>query len=90
SVVRGAPYFAVDTHAMRIAIRWGLVSRRSYEEASKALLEFFGGERAEEAHRLLIALGRRYCRSRNPLCGECPINIYCPSYEVFWRKQNDR
>jgi endonuclease-3 len=79
SVVRKAPYFAVDTHAMRIAIRWGLISRRSYEEASKALLGFFGGDKAEEAHRLLIALGRRYCRPRNPRCGECPVNAYCPS-----------
>jgi len=80
SVVRRAPYFAVDTHAMRIAIRWGLASKRSYEEASKALLEFFGCERAEEAHRLLIALGRKYCRPRNPKCRECPVNMYCPAY----------
>jgi len=79
SVVRKAPYFAVDTHAMRIALRWGLISRRSYEEASRALLEFFGPERAEEAHRLLIALGRRYCRARKPLCSVCPVNAYCPS-----------
>jgi len=79
SVVRRAPVFAVDTHAMRIALRWGLARRRSYEEVSRALLEYFGAERAEEAHRLLIALGRRICKPRRPRCWECPLAAFCPS-----------
>ncbi len=79
SVVRRAPVFAVDTHAMRIALRWGLARRRDYMEVSRALLEYFGAERAEEAHRLLIALGRRVCKARSPRCWECPLASYCPS-----------
>jgi Predicted EndoIII-related endonuclease len=79
SVVRRAPVFAVDTHAMRIALRWGLARRRDYMEVSRALLDYFGAERAEEAHRLLIALGRRVCKARNPRCWECPLASYCPS-----------
>ena len=79
SVVRKAPVFAVDTHAMRIALRWGLARRRDYMEVSRALLDYFGAERAEEAHRLLIALGRRVCKARNPRCWECPLASYCPS-----------
>jgi endonuclease-3 len=79
SVVRKAPVFAVDTHAMRIALRWGLARRRDYMEVSGALLDYFGAERAEEAHRLLIALGRRVCKARNPRCWECPLASYCPS-----------
>ncbi|MCE4599861.1 MAG: endonuclease III [Desulfurococcales archaeon] len=79
SVVRKAPYFAVDTHAARIARRWGLVGEKaSYDEISKALLRFFGPERAEKAHRLLIALGRRYCTSKNPRCDKCPLRDICP------------
>jgi len=77
--VRGVPVFAVDTHAFRVAQRWGLVERRRYSEASKALLEYFGPEHALEAHRLVIAFGRSYCRARNPRCGECPLAAYCPS-----------
>jgi len=80
SIYGRAPVFAVDTHAARIARRWGLVAGKAgYREVSRALLEFFGAERAEEAHRLLIALGRSYCRARNPRCGECPLREACPS-----------
>jgi len=86
SVARGAPLFAIDTHAMRIAMRWGLIEKRSYTEASKALLRLFGPERAEEAHRLLIALGRRYCRARNPRCNECPVRDLCPSSAIYLKE----
>ncbi len=86
SVAREAPFFAIDTHAMRIAIRWGLIRRRSYGEASRAFLELFGPQRAEETHRLLIALGRRYCRARKPLCGECPVRDLCPSSSKYLGK----
>lgn len=83
SLVRKAPVFAVDTHAMRIAIRWGLAKKRNYREVSQALLRYFGAERAEEAHRLLIALGRRYCKASNPRCAECPLRSYCPSSQRY-------
>jgi len=77
--VRGALLFAVDTHAFRIAKRWGLARTRNYREVSEALLNYFGPENALEAHRLLIAFGRRYCRAKNPRCTECPLAAYCPS-----------
>jgi len=75
---RKAPVFAVDTHAARIARRWGLVDSISYDRVSRALLEFFGPHHAEEAHRLLIALGRTYCKARRPRCEECPLKSICP------------
>lgn len=78
-LVYNAPAFAVDTHASRIARRWELVGEKaSYEETSNALLEFFGPELAGEAHRLLIVLGRRLCKARNPRCKECPLRRICP------------
>ncbi len=77
SFYRGAPVFAVDTHALRIAKRWGLVGEKAgYEEASRALLDYLGP--SDEAHRLLIALGRRWCTARRPRCGECPLRDICP------------
>jgi endonuclease-3 len=80
SLYRRIPRFAVDTHARRIAARWGLIRpNASYEEVSEALLNFFGPKRADEAHRLLIAFGRTYCTARSPRCSECPLRPYCPS-----------
>ncbi|MEN2999395.1 MAG: endonuclease III [Acidilobaceae archaeon] len=79
SFYRGTPVFAVDTHARRIAKRWGLARGNSYSEASRALLHFFGPELSERAHRLIIALGRKYCRARAPRCAECPLGSICPS-----------
>ncbi len=91
AVYRRVPVFAVDTHARRIAERWGLVRRRaSYEEVSRALLEFFGPRLAEEAHRLLIALGREYCRARNPRCEECPLRKACPYARQRLSRQSRR
>lgn len=78
-LVRKAPVFAVDTHAARVARRWGLVDEKAgYEEVSRALLEFFGPARSEDAHRLVIALGRAYCRARSPRCSLCPLRDICP------------
>jgi endonuclease-3 len=83
--------FAVDTHAARIAKRWGLVRENaSYEEISKALLDYFGPENSEEAHRLLIALGRRYCRAKRPLCDQCPLRELCPWPHIRSAPQQSR
>ncbi len=78
SVVRGVQVFAVDTHAMRIAMRWGLIDKPRYEAASRRLAELFKGVDLGEAHRLIIALGRTYCTARRPRCRECPLAEVCP------------
>ena len=80
SFVRRVPVFPVDTHARRIAWRWGLVDspRAPYERVSRALAEYFKGHDYERAHKLLISFGRRYCRARQPRCGECPLRECCP------------
>lgn len=79
SFYRKAPVFAIDRHAMRVARRWGLIEKESYDLASRELFKLFGPELSERAHRLIIALGREYCRPRAPRCLECPLQKYCPS-----------
>ncbi len=79
--------FPVDTHAQRIAYRWGLVPKPKdkYEIVSRALAEFFGENvDYERAHKLIIAFGREYCKARNPRCSECPLRDCCP----FARRQS--
>ncbi|MCE4606161.1 MAG: endonuclease III [Desulfurococcales archaeon] len=78
SQMRGEQVFAVDTHAKRIAQRWCLTNSSNYKEISLKLTEFFQGEDLVRAHKLVIALGRKWCTARNPKCRECPLREICP------------
>ncbi|MCR8454189.1 MAG: endonuclease III [Crenarchaeota archaeon] len=77
--LNGKKIMGVDVHATRIAMRWGIAKKRSYDDIQKAYLELFDFvENYDYLHRLLITLGRKYCKARNPNCGECPIQDLCP------------
>lgn len=80
----GKPVFPVDTHIMRIAReRWRIVGHNAnYDEVSKKLSSIFPPEKYLEAHFALIALGRKYCKAREPLCNQCIINELCPYFEI--------
>ncbi len=82
SFYRKSRVFPVDTHARRIAWRWGLIDKPStdYYKVSRALAEFFGENvDYEYAHKLIIAFGRSICRARNPRCDICPLRKCCPN-----------
>jgi endonuclease-3 len=69
----------VDTHIFRISKRLGIAPPKAgYEEVRLRLEEFTPSGRRGEAHMLLIQHGRRYCRARDPLCGQCPVSDLCP------------
>ncbi|UCF78809.1 MAG: endonuclease III, partial [Candidatus Eiseniibacteriota bacterium] len=70
----------VDTHVHRVSKRLSLASAKAdYEEIQEALQSVYPPEDHLAAHLLLIALGRKYCRARNPVCSPCPVNALCPS-----------
>ncbi len=74
------PAIPIDTHVNRVSKRLGLVPLNGdYEETRSSLQLVFEDKEYLSVHLLLIALGRKYCRSRNPICNLCPINNYCPS-----------
>ncbi|RLI27513.1 endonuclease III, partial [Candidatus Bathyarchaeota archaeon] len=54
----------------------------SYEEVRLALQSLYDAEDYLAVHVLLILLGRKYCKARNPLCGSCPLNDVCPRVNV--------
>ncbi|PMP87915.1 MAG: endonuclease III [Caldisphaera sp.] len=80
--LRGFNVFPVDTHIKRIARRWGLTDSKSYKDISNTLINFFGSELSGNAHKLMIAFGRSYCKSKNPRCKECFLKEICPSAQV--------
>ncbi len=75
----GRDVLPVDTHVFRISKRLGFASPKDDHEQVRVKLEKVApAGRRSQAHMLLIQLGRRYCRARNPIHEECPINDLCP------------
>ena len=77
------PYFPVDTHVHRVAIRLGLVTPRASAVQTQELLQaaLMPGE-MYEAHMNLIRHGRHVCVALRPICSQCPLNDLCPKVGV--------
>jgi len=79
----GKPTIPVDTHVNRVSKRLGLAPPEAdYEGVRKALQSLYSPKDYLPVHLLLISLGRRHCKARNPLCRSCPVNMLCPSRQV--------
>ncbi|NPB05963.1 MAG: endonuclease [Aquificae bacterium] len=80
----GVPTFVVDKYTLRWLERfYGL--RTDYEGA-KAFFERSVAKNApvySEYHALLVELGKRHCRARRPVCGDCPLRDACLLYNSF-------
>ena len=74
------PTIPVDTHVNRVAKRLGLaVEKGDYEAVRLSLQSCFDHKDYLHVHLLLIELGRKFCKARNPHCFECPVKKYCQS-----------
>lgn len=75
----GRDVFPVDTHVFRVSKRLGFAKKKDdYEQVKNKLEIVTTVGRRIEGHILLIQLGRRYCRARNPLHLDCQVNCFCP------------
>jgi len=76
----GRAALPVDTHVHRLAARLGLIAPGASAEEAHEILESACPERlVYPFHVLMIEHGRRICRARRPMCGECPLVDLCPS-----------
>jgi len=74
-----APGVVVDTHVTRLSERLGFSSEKTAEKIEKDLNELVPrGDWIIFPH-LLIAHGRKVCKARKPICGECVLAKLCPS-----------
>jgi len=81
----GRPAFPVDTHIRRVSTRLGLLPEGvSYNDAHRILGNIFEAEDYYPIHINLIKHGRRVCKWRKPLCGECFLSRLCP-----WPARNE-
>lgn len=76
----GVPAIAVDTHVFRVSNRIGLAKSDNVKDTEIDLMNNIDRDMWTKAHHLIIFHGRRVCKSRNPLCGECRLTKYCEFY----------
>ncbi|MDO9535389.1 MAG: endonuclease III [Bacillota bacterium] len=80
STVFGIPAFAVDTHVRRVSQRLGWTCEQDMKAIEDELCRLIPRELWGETHHRLIDHGRRFCKSKRPLCSSCPFS---PSYCTF-------
>ncbi len=82
----GIPALAVDTHVKRVAVRLGLSASEKPDDIERDLTAIIDRRHWTEATHLLILHGRKTCRARRPLCGECPVRDLCDYYGALEEK----
>lgn len=74
----GKEVFPLDTHIFRVLKRMGILPEKITDiRAHKLLDELVPKGKFYSLHVNLIRLGRKICRPKEPLCGECPLLEYC-------------
>ncbi len=76
------PAIAVDTHVFRVAHRLGWAKGKTPEKVEFELRALFPPEQWGAINGMLILHGRRLCKARKPLCGECFLKNNCPASEA--------
>ena len=73
----GHATFVVDAYTKRITARHGLARPDvPYEELRSLFMEALVPDAAlfNEYHALLVAVGKQFCRPREPRCADCPLS----------------
>ena len=84
NVVLGVAYgiaegIVVDTHVSRLSHRLRLTKNKEAGKIERDLIELVPRKDWIDFAHLLIFHGRRVCKARRPLCGECVVEKLCPS-----------
>jgi endonuclease III len=72
----------VDTHVTRLSQRLGLTREDDAVKIERELIELLPSEEWIDFSHRLIWHGRRVCKARKPLCGQCVLNRVCPRINV--------
>ncbi len=80
----------VDTHVRRLTYLLGLTKSTDPVTIEQDLMQIVPRSAWIDLPHLLIWHGRKICRARKPLCGECVLSDVCPSAEVPHPPQRGR
>ncbi|WP_076488180.1 endonuclease III [Alkalispirochaeta americana] len=75
------PAIIVDTHFGRVVRRLGFSQKNDPVKLEHDLADLLPRKHWNAASMRLNYHGRRYCFSRKPACGACPLKALCPSRE---------
>jgi endonuclease-3 len=79
SVAMGLPGLPVDTHVGRLTRRLGLTAQTDPVKVESEICALVPPDEWGALSLRLIVHGRKVCRARTPLCGECLLADICPS-----------
>ena len=70
-----------DTHCIRICGRLGLSYRQGAGKGGAAApRKILPPEESSDFCHRIVLFGRDCCTARNPMCGECPLTMYCKEF----------
>ncbi|NOX87920.1 MAG: endonuclease III [Calditrichaeota bacterium] len=83
SIAKQVSAIAVDTHVFRVSNRIGLARADNVLKTEMQLMQNIPQEKWSQAHHWLIwhGHGRKICKARTPLCGQCPLKDICLYYQ---------
>ena len=69
-----------DTHCIRLSGRLGLSTGKEPEKVEQQLRKILPPEESSDFCHRIVLFGRDCCTARNPMCGECPLTMYCKEF----------
>ena len=72
----------VDTHVTRLSQRLGLTENEDAVKIERDLIAVLPKKEWIDFSHRLIWHGRRVCKARKPLCGQCVLEDLCPKVGV--------
>ena len=75
--IYGTPAVVVDTHCKRVMKRIGITDSSDPAKVEKDIMKVFPEDMWIRIGHLSVDLGRKYCTTQSPKCGECPCASFC-------------
>jgi len=78
--------FVVDAYTRRILARHGLSNGKEDYDEIRAMFEDRLPQDAQlynEYHALIVNTGKKWCRTKKPLCAECPLGKFLPPVAIL-------
>ncbi len=76
------PSFVVDAYTRRIFLRHAVISEEAdYHEIQGYFTRHLPEDTQlfNEYHALIVNIGKKWCKAKEPLCDQCPWKVYLPS-----------